>query len=266
MPFAQHREFDTPEEKTIIWRYMDLGKLIWLIDKSALYFSSIDKLSSIDPFEGLYTRKNINFLNLKFEDQSEEWKQKTGLNTKEKYEQSIHSNKRWLEFTKTQKKVTFVNCWHHQEYESAAMWKIYAHGNEGVAIQSTVGRLKQALSNYPDFQISIGCVKYIDYNKEIIESDNLLNLFLHKRKSYKYEEELRALIWTMEEGKNYLSNNQYANIDGLAVKVNLDNLIDKIYIAPTAPTWIIDLLNSLLSKYGLTKPIVQSNLSEGEFY
>jgi len=266
LPYTQHREFDTPEEQTRIWRFMDLGKLIWLIDKSALYFSRLDKLSSIDPFEGLYTRKNFNFQNLKFEDQSAEWKQKTGLDTKEKFEHSIQSNRWLLRFVKTQREVTFVNCWHSQEYESAAMWKMYVHGNEGVAIQSSVGRLKEALSNYTDFKVFIGRIKYIDYNKEAIASGNILIPFLHKRKSYEYEKELRALIWTIEEGKNDISNNRYANTDGLEAKVNLENLIEMIYLAPTAPTWIRDLLTSLFSKYGLTKAIVQSSLCESAFY
>src|SRR5258706_406031 len=37
-----------------------------------------------------------------------------------------------------------VNCWHVNEGESAAMWDLYAN-SKGIAIRSTVGRLKKSL-------------------------------------------------------------------------------------------------------------------------
>lgn len=43
------------------------------------------------------------------------------------------------------KKRVFVNCWHLNEYESAAMWDLYLKNEEGVAIQTTFNRIKKSL-------------------------------------------------------------------------------------------------------------------------
>src|SRR5262249_36502984 len=89
-----------------------------------------------------------------------------------------------------------LNCWHVNPYESAAMWKLYASNEEGVAIKSTVRRLKDSLSSYaPD--VFLGAVSYIDYGKDLIYRGNpfgnLFCAFLHKRRSFEHEQELRAV-------------------------------------------------------------------------
>jgi hypothetical protein len=35
-----------------------------------------------------------------------------------------------------------VNCWHENEVESVAMWKLYTHGKDVVAIQTKLSNLK----------------------------------------------------------------------------------------------------------------------------
>ncbi len=53
-----------------------------------------------------------------------------------------------------------VNCWHRNKLESIAMWKLYTHGNDGVAIQSTVRRLKDSIEASPRRNFVIGSVNY----------------------------------------------------------------------------------------------------------
>jgi hypothetical protein len=86
----------------------------------------------------------------------------------------------------------FVNSWHLNEYESAAMWAIYSRFNSGIAIQSTYNRLVKSFSRCKE-PIYIGKVKYIDYSNEWIDNDNILQRFIHKRKSFAYENELRVI-------------------------------------------------------------------------
>ncbi len=45
----------------LLWRYMNLPKFIWLLEKRALYFARIDQLTEADPFEGYYTKKNLEY-------------------------------------------------------------------------------------------------------------------------------------------------------------------------------------------------------------
>jgi hypothetical protein len=38
-----------------------------------------------------------------------------------------------------------VTCWHMNECESAAMWKLYSTAKESVCVQTTYGRLRSVL-------------------------------------------------------------------------------------------------------------------------
>jgi hypothetical protein len=39
----------------------------------------------------------------------------------------------------------FVNCWHMNEHESAAMWRLYSQADEAICVQSTFARLADAV-------------------------------------------------------------------------------------------------------------------------
>lgn len=54
------------------------------------------------------------------------------------------------------------------DYESAAMWKLFLKTNEGVAIQTTYGRLFDSLDKLPK-PVYVSTVKYIDYENDIID-------------------------------------------------------------------------------------------------
>jgi hypothetical protein len=74
-------------------------------------------------------------------------------------------------------------------HESAAMWKIYTITKESIAIRSTFAKLRDRL----DENCFIGTVKYIDYETDFFPHGNVLYPFVHKRKSFAYENEIRAL-------------------------------------------------------------------------
>ncbi len=66
-----------------------------------------------------------------------------------------------------------ISCWHHAEIENIAMWERYLpNRTPGVAIRSTVGRLKAALQpfrlkqEYGEESIFVGAVRYIDYHSD----------------------------------------------------------------------------------------------------
>ena len=62
------------------------------------------------------------------------------------------------------RKHTFISCWHCNESESEAMWKLYSTNvNNALAIQTTYQQLYEALDKDP--AIEIGKVKYIDFSK-----------------------------------------------------------------------------------------------------
>lgn len=270
MPFEEHPEFlapNSPDSK--IWRYIDLAKFLSLLHNRALYFSRLDQLSDSDPFEGYYTQLNIDFDQIPFSDLPSDWKKVTGIKDKNTFKKIVGFNKIIRENIKHQRKLTFVNSWHLNEYESAAMWNVYLNRNEGIAIQSTYQRLIDSLDSYKDFNVFVGRIKYIDYQSEAISMANGLSPFIHKRKSFEYEDELRALIWTLQNGGNDLNdpnNNKYSDTLGLNVPVDLSILVEKVYVSLSAPSWLREIVASVAEKYGLQKEIVQSDLASRPIY
>jgi hypothetical protein len=270
MSHQEHPEFVPPEPSTSkIWRYMDLAKLLAILNTRSLYFVRLDQLSEFDPFEGYYTNLNIAFDQLRFADMPDEWKESTGIKDEKTFSAIMGANKTIREMAKYHRTVTFVNSWHIKEHESAAMWKVYLSNNEGIAVQSTYEKLVASLDSYKDFNVHVGRIKYIDYQREVIPMGNGLSPFLYKRKSFEYEDELRALIWTPEHGKNDIihpQNNKFRDVLGLNVAVDLDILVEKIFLSPNAPQWIGDIVRSVIKKYGLEKDVVQSDLASTPLY
>jgi len=263
--YKEHPVFRLPRGDTRIWRYMDFTKFVALLETRALYFTSLQRLSEFDPNEGLYTRANLayakSFQALQYDAIPQEARQPgtpyADKATFDAYKEFPFISHNW---GKAQRSITYVNCWHESSYESAAMWKVYLKSDEGIAIQSTVDRLKESISKYQDFEVFIGEVIYVDFDSFTIPGDNLLLPYVHKRQSFEYEHELRALIWGGQHGK--ITNYETAP-KGLNVATDLDMLVEKIYASPRAEDWFVKLLRSVCSHYKLEKDIDQSDLATG---
>ena len=85
----------------------------------------------------------------------------------------------------------------------------------------------------------------------------------HKRKSFEHERELRCLVWQAEPIKNAKFSLEKG---GIKIKIDLKQLIEKIYISPDSPIWLTILLEDILQKYGLRIPIVNSRLNQLPLY
>lgn len=167
------------------------------------------------------------------------------------------------EFQKALRKWTVVNCWSMGECDSIAMWKLDSKSDEGIAIQSTYRRLSDSFHNYGEDEVYIGIINYIDYKKSAaMSNENFLFPFIHKWNSYQYEQELRALIIRFpikENEPNYLKSNAFKN--GLEVPVDLEKLVERVYISPNAGKWFEELLVSVMKKYNFGKPVTKSPLA-----
>src|SRR4029077_13607148 len=122
MPFVEHPEFHLPAGQSKIWRYLDFTKFLSLLESKALYFASPETIAQSDPFEGLYTRANLAAEKIPFEAIPEEFrKQSPAYADKQTYENVVvRGFQSGREYTKRMRALTFVNCWHISEYESAA--------------------------------------------------------------------------------------------------------------------------------------------------
>jgi hypothetical protein len=218
--------------ETIIWRYMDIIKFLDLIQTQQLYFSNIENFN--DPYEGFV---------------SIDYKEMELKNFKTVEEKNLYEAEK-----KEELKNYFINCWHINNYENVAMWKAYTDSNNGIAIKSTITDLVVAigLKNYNNKEynnnISFGKVEYIgDLNDEEIlkiKNKTIFNdktkILLYKNISFKDENEVRLII---RKKKN---NNNYCKLD-----IDINKLINEIYIIPTAPTYYRHIIEKLIEKYNI---------------
>ena len=263
--------FKKPTLETKIWRYMDFTKFVSLLSKSALYFTRMDLLD--DAFEGSLPKdfrsqssvKTKSFLKKIYpEDYDEHFKK---LRNAEKTIDHLSSK-----LHKATRKLVFINSWHMNEDESAAMWRLYLKSTEGVAFQSTFQRIRDSFIQKGD--VSFGMIKYVDnYNKEDAKDFSDINFYLRsfpymfKRKCFEYEKELRAIILaapvTEQAKEQFFSKFGIKGMpEGLLKEVDLHILIEKIYVSPTAGSWFEELVRSVVEKYGFNIGVTQSSLAD----
>ena len=129
------------------------------------------------------------------------------------------------------------------------MWKLYAKGNDGVAVVTEFQTLAKSFTC--EETIQIGKVRYVDYDKTYIPERNGLGICLHKRKSFEHEREVRA--FTGRRGP-VASKGQLRSVD-------LSVLVKDVFVAPYADEWFRDLVESVTRHYGLVAEVRRSTLA-----
>jgi hypothetical protein len=250
--YETHPVFVSPENpEATIWRYLDFTKLISLVSTRQLFFARVDTFD--DPFEGSISEATRVARREGYSELDEE-KREEMLGHLRRHTEAAPA---WM----------YANCWNLSEVESAALWGLYVQPADGVAIRSTYQHLVDSLqvsaptTSRPHAPLWVGKVAYIDYTDDFIPDDNSLYPFVHKRKSFEFENELRAMSW--DQSWNGMGK---VSPIGLTVPVDLSRLIDAIYVAPTAPQWFASLVQSVVAHYGCSAPVYQSTLGERPIY
>jgi hypothetical protein len=151
------------------------------------------------------------------------------------------------------------------DLESAAMWGLYLKTDEGIAIRSTLGRLRDCLKQAPQ-TVHIGTVQYINYDTKWMRDSDTLSPFLHKRRSFEHERELRAVVQTYPIKGGKIDFDVEQSGLGLNVPVDLNVLVAGVYVSPRAQHWFHDLVTSVMAKYQLSVTPVQSQLADAALY
>ena len=230
---SRRRAFEAPSNPGIkIWHYMDFTRLVNMLEERGLFFRRADSFA--DRFEGTMSQPVRDFLQRGHERISAE-----------EYGQMIRKVRA----------SSFVNCWHMNESESAAMWKLFSSATEqSICIQSTYARLREVLPE----DVNLGTVKYIAYDRDHIPFDDLWWPLLHKRKSFEYERELRA-VWSDMESIRGETGQRRA---GVWKRVDLQRLIEGVYVSAEADTWFLKLVRKVLRRYDTSLEVRQSDLAD----
>lgn len=275
------RSYIIPNDESYLWRYIDFSKFVSMLLKKSLYFTKTSLFK--DPFEGaigildnkesydksmlfalmvanmtaptkdrgpISPNKEITDRALSILDCTDPSKLTAEgeklLNEAKELSQQLENNRL------PRREYIFVNCWHESDYESDAMWMLYSKDiTNAIAIRTTYRKLYLALNKDPD--IDIGRVNYIDFNKNFSATNSTQ---WYKRQSFAHEKEVRAV----------LISPSHRDLFGVDLRVDLDLLIDKIYISPYADNWFVELVKDICNKYGINKEILYSDLSKKPLY
>lgn len=225
--YVSNEDIKLPHPDTIVWKYLDLSKFLDMLLRRQLFMSRSDKFE--DQYEGTFSEP-----------------------TYEELMKISGDNSEFLDKYKQHRKNVVISSWHINEYESYAMWQIFTKNNEGLAIQSTIGRMQAALAPENEYEQHIGEVEYIDYKKDKIPFDNNFFPFLFKRKSFQYEREVRIIA--------DLTKHNLQIHEGVKTGVDINKLIEKIYIHPKSQNWYKNLVIQLMQQLGFDFRIEKSDL------
>lgn len=256
---------DELDDNIIIWRYMTMASFLSLIIDKRLLFR---KASTYKDYYDCYaifdeeSQKNIEDAII-HQKKPDNWIYCSRLG-KGRPLMPFFKGEKWnLTFSQTGKllcnaDITYCNCWHINNNENYALWKIYLDNQkEGIAVKSTIGNLKKALS-VEDDKVFLGRVNYTD-KKLSLNNESKVNehsVILRKRLQYSYESELRAFVVSKTETGD---ENSY---DALLVDIDIEQLVQEIWISPFAGQWLLEMINRLLENLKINFTVKSSEIVE----
>lgn len=215
------------KDTTVIWRFMDYEKFLHLLVEQSLYFARPDQFE--DKNEGMLGMNDI--YDMAFTSFNRESVQKS----LEEYRKSIED--------------VGVSCWYCRKKESLPMWKLYASGKLGIAMKTTVGKLKASLYKLEE-EFYLGRIDYSEKKYKGIKDQTRLDRLFTKDLFYKAEDELRVVV-QLDSNKNK-EERQFIPIDLL-------NLVDKIVISPYASSSTYRVICDIVQKYGIHSAKVEKS-------
>jgi hypothetical protein len=211
--YMSHSSIPTPTDETLcLWHYMNLFKFIDLIQRQAMFFCRLRDLP--DKREGTLP---------------------DGVLNRDPY---VKSNAE--EIAETVRDTVLVNCWHACATEDERMWREYVPSGFGVAVRTTLGKLKDSFRCEPHQQY-IGLVTYADFSKDLnLNARDIAAALCVKSHTLAHEREVRVLVVSDDDGSN-----------GGHVPLSLDVLIEEVIVSPDTPAMARSVVERLLTDCGL---------------
>jgi hypothetical protein len=227
-----------PASDVRLWRYMDLGKLLSLLESRCLAFPRVDTFE--DPFEGHWSLPTARDLRSLIAESGAMPMAESILN-----QPSIYRER------------TYASCWHSNDRESDAMWKLYLSSPDGVAISTTSALLTKELQ-ISDFDVGFGEVNYLDFGSDVMSYKSSFDPYFHKRREFAHESEVRAVIWAGTPAQNHRRVPAETKVVFLPVRTEI--LIKQVHISPRASSMFADLIPKILKRYKLECEATQSEM------
>lgn len=225
----------TPDQP--VWRYMRTSRFLELLETQKIYFASARQFE--DPFEGAVRIEPVASIS----DRSAP------------PPSSLDSAFEQL------KVLSKISCWHIEDHESDAMWRLYSGAGKGVAITSSPRKLFSTLEEYrvePGYgseSLASGMVSYVDLSVEKI-SASMLERFFYKHNAFSWEKEYRLIIslrMAQQFGVQIPS-------EGISVSANLGELVTEVFLGPELSNGERELVEFACKNHGLEDRVRVSSL------
>ncbi|WP_108325430.1 MULTISPECIES: DUF2971 domain-containing protein [unclassified Limnohabitans] len=205
----QHRpDLDQPKDEVVLWRYFTLVKFEKLIKDQSIFFCRADKFD--DPLEGRTPRGTV----------------------REMYRSSPPFVAGAVQMVRDMfRGKTYVSCWREDQEESQAMWSSYAANATGVAVKTTVGRLKSSITAEESFVLAR--VRYLDFDSHPNVND-IHQQMLIKSLDFQGESEVRLIHLTDVAGGRLDEVMQPKTEPGINLKTNLCDLMEEVVMGANA--------------------------------
>ena len=238
---------------------MDFSKYVDMLTTNTLYFTRADK------FEDPYDCSGMQFL----------------IDAYKQLLPAPPEGKEWTRKVNTFGRLfVYLNCWHMNDVESAALWRLYSENKyETIAIQTIFGKLNSEIENKwsRDGGPHITKVKYdIENAGEPIGNPPKGRLFsalsraniIYKRPSFAHEKELRAFIFQRFDKQQEAPLKNEAHFEKLKrerppfIRIPIDSakLIEKVYVSPLAKDSFVELVKNVSGE--LKDRVLKSDLYE----
>ena len=262
---------------TRLWRYLSLDKLIDLLSTRHLFFAPLSSFVKTDPFEGylpsvameahaeIFRSKvqDVESFIPVFEDYCERMKIELPSAERETLQHKLEDLKAAPKrFFAAIMQCQTVNCWHANDGESEAMWRLYADNGKAVAIETSIDALKESIQcRESEHRVHIYPVKYLDFfDKAPKPSDCVVEGHLTpllKRRSYQHENEVRAFIGRVPKDIQESGNIEYWQPTPIRLPVDVGILVKRVYVSPYASDPFESSVTNICELLGLHTGVVE---------
>ena len=233
----EHRNMIPANDDDIIWRYIDFPTFYGFLVNKSLFFKRLDAYS--DKKEGMLPPQTVTDYH------KIRWSK--DYTTKAEADKWIENE---LANIASYKQFILSNSWNMGIYENYNMWKVYTRGaSEGVAIQTTVGKLRNQLA--ANTQFSYIYSGKVSYNPIPANNIDQFTVATNKSGAYASENEYRVLIlhqFRLEKDDKGNDIRKPLHDVGAGFTVDPGALIDKVYISPFAGGWFEPVLKAALTE------------------
>lgn len=253
--------YNLPDENCTLFKYMDLSKFLYLVTTRKLYMHRLDDFEDI--FESTIpdTTYKPETQAYKFLENSLKVNGYSDKDINEKMSKDPQTLRdKYRKLSEKFRVSTHITCFHNNDYESAAMWKLYCQGKDGIAIKTTANNLIGSIDESPDEKLHLGKVAYSDFSKEDIDFVIPYSLALNKRKSFEHEKEIRLFKYNEFFYKNKYEDLRKTNIGFNVENINIETFISEILISPYAESYIQQVIEDILKKCNYKIKVTKSTL------